>query len=69
MRIAASVMERGIRLWRRGATHSGGWILFPHRHSRDGGNPDGLTVRLYRCGSEVMDSRLRGNDERGRAKT
>ena len=32
------------------------------RHSREGGNPDWLTVRLYHRRSEVMDSRLRGND-------
>ena len=34
----------------------------PDRHSRGGGNPDWLAFRVYRCGSEVMDSRLRGND-------
>ena len=34
----------------------------PSRHSREGGNPDWLTVRLYPRRSEVMDSRLRGND-------
>jgi len=37
-------------------------LLESHRHSREGGNPYTLTMRLYRKTVAFMDPRLRGDD-------
>ena len=36
------------------------WFRPPHRHSREGGNPDGLYIFENQ---NTLDSRLRGNDD------